>query len=376
MKKLRVEKLVEIIGSDFYTGVPDSQLKALCNYLMNTYGIDPKHHMIGANEGNCTALAAGYHLATGKVPVVYLQNSGEGNIINPVASLLNDKVYGIPVVFIVGWRGEPGTYDEPQHIYQGEVTVRLLEDMNIKTFVIRKKSSDDEVAAAMEGFKRDLAQGRDAAFIICKDAISYEGNVNYNNDNLMTREEIIQHIVRVSGEDPIVSTTGKASRELFEIRTANGQSHKYDFLTVGSMGHSSSIALGVAVNKPGTKIWCIDGDGSILMHMGSMAVLGVYAPKNMIHVVINNGAHETVGGMPTVASKIKIAEIAKACGYPYTVTIDNFRDLDRELEEAKERKNLSFLEVQCAIGACGNLGRPTTTAQENKENFINYLKRI
>ena len=376
MKKLRVEKLVEIIGSDFYTGVPDSQLKALCNYLMNTYGIDPKHHMIGANEGNCTALAAGYHLATGKVPVVYLQNSGEGNIINPVASLLNDKVYGIPVVFIVGWRGEPGTYDEPQHIYQGEVTVRLLEDMNIKTFVIRKKSSDDEVAAAMEGFKRDLAQGRDAAFIICKDAISYEGNVNYNNDNLMTREEIIQHIVRVSGEDPIVSTTGKASRELFEIRTANGQSHKYDFLTVGSMGHSSSIALGVAVNKPGTKIWCIDGDGSILMHMGSMAVLGVYAPKNMIHVVINNGAHETVGGMPTVASKIKIAEIAKACGYPYTVTIDNFRDLDRELEEAKERKNLSFLEVQCAIGARGNLGRPTTTAQENKENFINYLKRI
>lgn len=376
VKKLRVEKLVEIIGSDFYTGVPDSQLKALCNYLMNTYGIDPKHHMIGANEGNCTALAAGYHLATGKVPVVYLQNSGEGNIINPVASLLNDKVYGIPVVFIVGWRGEPGTYDEPQHIYQGEVTVRLLEDMNIKTFVIRKKSSDDEVAAAMEGFKRDLAQGRDAAFIICKDAISYEGNVNYNNDNLMTREEIIQHIVRVSGEDPIVSTTGKASRELFEIRTANGQSHKYDFLTVGSMGHSSSIALGVAVNKPGTKIWCIDGDGSILMHMGSMAVLGVYAPKNMIHVVINNGAHETVGGMPTVASKIKIAEIAKACGYPYTVTIDNFRDLDRELEEAKERKNLSFLEVQCAIGACGNLGRPTTTAQENKENFINYLKRI
>lgn len=376
VKKLRVEKLVEIIGSDFYTGVPDSQLKALCNYLMNTYGIDPKHHMIGANEGNCTALAAGYHLATGKVPVVYLQNSGEGNIINPVASLLNDKVYGIPVVFIVGWRGEPGTYDEPQHIYQGEVTVRLLEDMNIKTFVIRKKSSDDEVAAAMEGFKRDLAQGRDAAFIICKDAISYEGNVNYNNDNLMTREEIIQHIVRVSGEDPIVSTTGKASRELFEIRTANGQSHKYDFLTVGSMGHSSSIALGVAVNKPGTKIWCIDGDGSILMHMGSMAVLGVYAPKNMIHVVINNGAHETVGGMPTVASKIKIAEIAKACGYPYTVTIDNFRDLDRELEEAKERKNLSFLEVQCAIGARGNLGRPTTTAQENKENFINYLKRI
>ena len=373
---MKVEKLVQIIDSDFYTGVPDSQLKALCNYLMNTYGIDPKHHIIAANEGNCTALAAGYHLATGKVPVVYMQNSGEGNIINPVASLLNDKVYAIPVVFVVGWRGEPGVHDEPQHIYQGEVTVKLLEDMDIKTFVIGKETSDEEVSAAMEAFRSVLAAGKDVAFVIRKGALSYDEKVVYKNDNTMVREEIIQHIVKASGEDPIVSTTGKASRELFETRVANGQSHKYDFLTVGSRGHSSSIALGVAINKPETRVWCVDGDGAVLMHMGSMAVLGANKPKNMIHVVINNGAHETVGGMPTVAGDIDLVAVAKACGYPYAVSVDSFEKLDSELEAAKKRSCLSLIEVKCSIGAREDLGRPTTTALENKQNFMDYLKTL
>ena len=373
---MKVERLLEIIGSDFYTGVPDSQLKALCNYLMNEYGIDPKHHVIAANEGNCTALAAGYYLATGKVPVVYMQNSGEGNIINPVASLLNDKVYAIPAVFIVGWRGEPGTHDEPQHIYQGEVTVKLLEDMDIKTFAICKATTDEEVVSVMEEYKKILATGKDVAFVVRKDALSYDGKVKYENDNMMVREEIIQHIVKVSGEDPIVSTTGKASRELYETRVANGQSHKYDFLTVGSMGHSSSIAFGVAINKPDTRVWCVDGDGAVLMHMGSMAVLGANSPKNMVHVIINNGAHETVGGMPTVASKINLVAIAKACGYPYAVSVDSFETLDKELQAAKERDTLSMIEVKCSIGARDDLGRPMTTALENKENFMEYLKAL
>ena len=373
---MKVEKLVEIIGSDFYTGVPDSQLKALCNYLMNTYGIDPKHHVIAANEGNCAALAAGYHLATGKVPVVYMQNSGEGNIINPVASLLNDKVYAIPVIFIVGWRGEPGIHDEPQHIYQGEVTVKLLEDMDIKPFIIGKETTDEEVEVAMADFKNILATGKNVAFVIRKGALSYDEKVVYKNDNTMVREDIIKHIVAVTGEDPIVSTTGKASRELFETRVANDQSHKYDFLTVGSMGHSSSIALGVAINKPEQKIWCVDGDGAVLMHMGSMALLGANKPNNLVHVVINNGAHETVGGMPTVASQIDIVGIAKACGYPYAVKVDTFEDLDKELKAAKGRNELSLIEVSCSIGARDNLGRPTTTALENKENFMEYLSTI
>lgn len=371
---MRVEKLVEIINSDFYTGVPDSQLKALCNYLMATYGIDPHHHVIAANEGNCTALAAGYHLATGKVPVVYMQNSGEGNIINPVASLLNDKVYAIPVIFIIGWRGEPGIHDEPQHIYQGEVTVKLLEDMDIAAFIIGKETTDDEVIQAMDGFKKVLSAGKDVAFVIRKGALTDAPKVVYENDNSMVREDIIQHIVKASGEDPIVSTTGKASRELFETRVANGQSHKYDFLTVGSMGYSSSIALGVAVNKPKRRIWCVDGDGAVLMHMGSMAVIGANKPKNLVHVIINNGAHETVGGMPTVAASIDLVAIAKGCGYPYAVCVDNFEDLDRELEAAKGRNELSMIEVKCSIGARDDLGRPTTTALENKQNFMEYLQ--
>lgn len=373
---LRVEHFAKILDADFYTGVPDSQLKSLCNYLMNTYGIDSQHHIIAANEGNCVAIAAGYYLATGKVPVVYMQNSGEGNIINPAISLLNDRVYRIPVVFIIGWRGEPGIHDEPQHIYQGEVTLKLLEDIGIQTFVIDKDTTDEEIVVAMEDFKNVLAAGKDVAFVIRKGALSYDSKIEYKNDNIMNRETIIQHIVDISGEDPVISTTGKASRELFEIRAVNGQSHKYDFLTVGSMGHSSSIALGIAMNKPNTKFWCVDGDGAVLMHMGAMAVIGANTPKNLVHVVINNGAHETVGGMPTVANKIDLVGIAMACGYPNAVSVDTFECLDRELEAAKTRNMLSFIEVKCSIGARDNLGRPTTTAIENKQNFMDYLKEL
>ncbi len=371
---MKVESFVKILGADFYTGVPDSQLKALCNYLIATYGIDKHHHIIAANEGNCTALAAGYHLATGKVPVVYMQNSGEGNIINPVASLLNDKVYAIPVMFVVGWRGEPGIHDEPQHIYQGEVTVKLLEDMDIAPFIVGKDTTEEELSAKMSEFRELLDKGKNVAFVIRKGALSYSEEVEYKNDNTMVREDIIKHIVAVSGEDAIVSTTGKASRELFEAREANGQSHKYDFLTVGSMGHSSTIALGVAINKPDRKVWCVDGDGAVLMHMGAMALVGANRPENMVHVVINNGAHETVGGMPTVAADIDLVAIAKACGYPNAVSVDSFEDLDRELNAAKARAELSLIEVKCSIGARDDLGRPTTTALENKQNFMEFLK--
>ncbi|MBQ1880386.1 MAG: phosphonopyruvate decarboxylase, partial [Lachnospiraceae bacterium] len=211
---MNIRDFTDTIGADFYTGVPDSQLKALCNYLMNTYGIDPGHHVIAANEGNCTALAAGYHLATGKVPVVYMQNSGGGNIINPVASLLNEKVYAIPVIFVIGWRGEPGMHDEPQHIYQGEVTIRLLEDMGIESFVVTKDTGTDELKEVMRGYREKLKDGHCVAFVIAKGALSYEEKVTYANDHTLKREEIIEHIAEAAGDDMIVSTTGKASREL------------------------------------------------------------------------------------------------------------------------------------------------------------------
>ena len=372
---MNAEKLLDIIGSDFYAGVPDSQLRALCDCLISKYGIDPAHHIIAANEGNCAAIAAGYHLATGKVPAVYMQNSGEGNIINPVASLLNEKVYAIPMVFIIGWRGEPSVHDEPQHIYQGEVTLRLLDDMGISHFVIGRETSEDEVSATMRDFRTLLSDGKQVAFVVRKDALSYGGKVNYKNGFSMTREEVIRRIVAAAGEDAVVSTTGKASRELFEIREANGQGHGHDFLTVGSMGHSSSIALGVALSKPERKVWCIDGDGAVLMHMGALAVIGASAPRNMVHIVINNGAHETVGGMPTVADRIDIPAIARACGYPSAVSVDSHAALDAALAEAKERDGLTLIEVRCAIGAREDLGRPTTTAAENKRSFMEFLRK-
>lgn len=370
---MKVENFVNILGADFYTGVPDSQLKQLCDYLMNTYGIDNKHHIIAANEGNCTAIAAGYHLATGKIPVVYMQNSGEGNIINPVASLLNDNVYAIPSIFVIGWRGEPGIKDEPQHVYQGKVTVKLLDDMDIQSFILDKETTEEELKSALDKFQPLLATGKSVAFVIRKGALSYDEKVSYKNGYTMTREEIIQHITKVSGADPIVSTTGKASRELFETREARKQGHQYDFLTVGSMGHSSSIALGIALQKPETKIWCIDGDGAALMHLGAMAVIGANRPKNFIHIVINNEAHETVGGMPTVAGQIDIIGIAKSCGYPKAVSVNSFDSLDEELENCKNSNELCLLEVKCSIGARADLGRPTTTALENKLAFMDYL---
>lgn len=370
---MEVQALLDILETDFYTGVPDSQLKALCNYLMDTYGIDNKHHLIAANEGNAVALAAGYYLATGKAAVVYMQNSGEGNAINPIASLLNEKVYGIPVIFVIGWRGEPGVHDEPQHIFQGEITLKLLDELEISHFVIDKETTIEQLQEMMPSFNVALESGKSVAFVVRKGALSYAGKVEYGNSYIMTREAAIEHIAKIAREDPIVSTTGKASRELFEIREKKGQSHQYDFLTVGSMGHSSSIALGVAVNKPDLKVWCIDGDGAVLMHMGAMAVIGKANPDNFIHIVINNESHETVGGMPTAAGSIDIPAIAKACGYGYVASVDNYEDLDKELHKVKECGKLCMIEVKCAIGARDDLGRPTTTTFENRDNFMEFI---
>ena len=370
---MKIEILMNVLNSNFFTGVPDSQLKALCGYLMDKYGISAKH-IIAANEGNAAALAAGYHLATGKVPVVYLQNSGIGNIINPVASLLNDKVYGIPCVFIVGWRGEPGIHDEPQHIFQGEITLKLLEDMDIRAFVIDGQTTEEDVAKQMDLFKPLLEAGKSVAFVVRKGALVYEGKVKYKNDNVMQSEEVVRRIAEAAGDGAIVSTTGKTSRELFEIREANGQTHAQDFLTVGSMGHSSSISLGIALNKPDKRVWCIDGDGAALMHMGAMALIGANKPKNMVHIVINNAAHESVGGMPTVAGGIDLIKIAEGCGYPYRASVSSYDELDEALKRVRELEELFFVEVKAAIGAREDLGRPTTTARENKERFMDGLK--
>lgn len=364
--------LLKELQGDFYTGVPDSQLRALCDYLTCTMGISSKH-IIAANEGNCVAIAAGYYLATGNIPIVYMQNSGIGNIVNPVASLLNEKVYGIPCVFLVGWRGEPTENDEPQHVFQGEVSQRLLEDIGLYTIVLGEDTPEAFLKEKIKSIHHVLSEKKSVAFLIKKGALQNDKQMLYKNCYDMRRELVIEHIIDVAGQDIVVSTTGKASRELFEIREKKAQGHQCDFMTVGSMGHSSSIALGIALNKPSTRIWCIDGDGAVLMHMGALAVIGSNQPSNMIHIVINNEAHESVGGMPTVACNINLRKIAEGCGYKFVSSVQTYEELDEQLLLAKERKVLSFIEVKCSIGSRKDLGRPTTTPQKNKDTFMRYL---
>ena len=373
---MKVEKFTEILGAEFYVGVPDSQLKPLCNYLMKNFGIDNQRHIIAANEGNCVAVAAGYNLATGKIPAVYLQNSGEGNIVNPVLSLASQKVYAIPMIFVIGWRGEPNIHDEPQHIHQGAVTLKILQDLDIEYFIVDENTSENDLKSARENFQKSLTQGKQVAFVIRKNALSYDEKIIYANENTLTREESIAKILESAGEDIIVATTGKAGREVFMLRDLRGESHSKDFLTVGSMGHCSSIALGIALNCPQKNIWCIDGDGAFLMHMGAAAVIGACSPKNFIHIVINNSAHESVGGMPTVAKNLDLISIAKACNYKNIFSADTMQTLEKILNELTISEKPAFVEIKCAIGSRKDLGRPTISPLENKIAFCQTLQNF
>lgn len=378
---MKIEDFLGKLNVDFFTGVPDSRLKALCNYLMCKYKVDPKHHIIAANEGNAVAIAAGYHLATGKIPVVYMQNSGEGNTLNPLASLTNPEVYNIPMILIIGWRGQPGLKDEPQHVYQGKITTEFLEMMGIAYAEIDEGTQIKEIEKLMKKFNENLKNGKNVAFVVKEKGLEFNGKIKYKNSYKLSREKIVELVTQYSENDMIISTTGKASRELFEIREKNHENHNTDFLTVGSMGHASSIALGIAINKPNKKIWCIDGDGAALMHLGAMAVIGKYKPKNMIHVVVNNGAHETVGGMPTVfcndesKKSISLADIALDCGYEKVFVAKTEKELEFALHEAKNATKLTFVEAYSAIGARKDLGRPTTTPIENKEAFMKKMQQ-
>ena len=371
---MNVKDFVDVMDSDFYTGVPDSLLKPLCNYLINEYGDNTKHHIIAANEGNAAALAAGYYLATNKIPVVYMQNSGEGNIVNPVASLLSDKVYAIPMIYVIGWRGEPNIKDEPQHILQGMITLKLLEDLNIKYFVVRAETTTEDIKVAMKNFQDDLLSGKQVAFVVCKNVFSCEIRTSYTNEYTLSREKVIKCLINFLGEDLVISTTGKISRALFEIREKSRQGHAHDFLTLGSMGHCSSIALGISVQQCNKRIWCIDGDGALLMHMGALAVTGRNNPKNFVHIVINNGAYESVGGMPTAAKSINLPLIAAACGYSYSKSVDSYEKLEEELEYIKNHRQLSFLEIKTSIASENSLGRPTILPTDNKRNFMGYAQ--
>jgi phosphonopyruvate decarboxylase len=371
-----IEALTEK-GIDCFAGVPDSLLKNICAYITDHF--DAAHNIIAANEGAAVGIAAGHYLATGQPACVYMQNSGEGNIINPLASLTDQEVYNIPVLLLIGWRGRPGVHDEPQHVKQGKVTTGLLNVMGVNYEVLSKE--EDKAAKQIEQAAKALANKEVFALVIEKDTFEDYKLQNVEKNNLtMSREEAIQTVVAALGEkDCIVSTTGMISRELFEYRAAMNQGHERDFLTVGSMGHTSQIALGIALEKQDRNVWCFDGDGANIMHMGSMAIVASKTPKNYVHVVFNNGAHDSVGGQPTVGLEIDLPAVAKAVGYKAAISVASKEELEKELSTLNSQLSTVggpvLLEVKVKKGNRKNLGRPTTTPIQNKEALMSFLQK-
>lgn len=358
---------LEARGVGMYTGVPDSLLESFCACLDDVVG--SARHVISANEGNAAAIAIGHHLATGQVSVVYLQNSGLGNLVNPLLSLADGEVYGVPMLLVIGWRGEPGVPDEPQHITQGRVTPDLLDAMNIRWLEL--DAGSDVSATLDEAFKQIESMQAPVALLVRKGAFGAPGKkpeARALSD--MSREEAISCLLDLVGaEDLLVATTGKASRELFEARQRRGEPQE-DFLTVGGMGHASSIALGVAMGCPDRRVVCVDGDGALLMHMGALAINASVRPSQFLHVVVNNAAHDSVGGQPTVADRIDIGLLARAAGYSRTYSCDSPATLADVWPLATHAEGPVLIEVRVRCGARPDLGRPTSSPAQNKTAFM------
>jgi phosphonopyruvate decarboxylase len=359
-------------GVRFYAGVPDSLLKEFCACIADR--ADPGAHVISANEGGAVALAAGHHLATGGTGLVYLQNSGFGNLVNPLLSLADPGVYGIPLILLIGWRGEPGTRDEPQHVRQGTLTLPLLDALGIPWRVLPQEEAGAGAAVADASRIARERSGPFALVVRAKTFAPYTARDRTGEPHPMTREEALRAVTRaLPDDDVVVATTGKTSRELFELRVEQGRPPGRDFLTVGSMGHVSQIALGVALARPRRRIVCIDGDGSVLMHMGSLVTVGRLRPANFRHVVLNNGAHDSVGGQPTGALDIDLPAVATACGYRYATATEVPERLAAEVGRLVGEPGPAFLEVRIRRGAREGLGRPTTTPAEAKAAFMRFL---
>lgn len=363
-------------GISFFTGVPDSLLKEFCAYIdENT---DASSHIIASNEGTAIGLAAGYHLGSGCLPLIYLQNSGLGNIVNPILSLCDKEVYSIPIVLLIGWRGEKGIKDEPQHIKQGRVTPSMLESMEIP-FKIITKNEDQSILNLKWAIETAKTSNCPVALLVQKDSFDkLEKNkiINEKDSQYISRENAISIITEnISNKSIIVSTTGMISRELYEKRSESKQDRSKDFLTVGSMGHASQIALGIAKSNPQKKIVCLDGDGAVLMHLGGMATIGTNDNGNLLHIILNNGAHDSVGGQPTVAQNISLTLIAKACGYKHIVgPIKDKNEIINALDRFKNISGMCFLEIYVDKGYRNNLGRPKESPIHNKEIFIRNIR--
>ena len=360
-------------GIEFFTGVPDTILKDFCLCIDDH---KPKtHHVIAANEGNAIALATGYHFATNKIPLVYMQNSGMGNAMNPLLSLCDPDVYSIPMLLMIGWRGVPNKKDEPQHVKQGKIQLKLLETMEIPYEIISKDDAQYEkkIQSVLETMKRG---NRPVAILIKAGTFEKKyRDFKVVNHKLSRREEVLSFILENLDEKSIiVSTTGKTSREIFEIREKNRQSHIQDFLTVGSMGHCSSIALGIAITKPDRNVVCVDGDGALIMHMGFLSTVGKLKPKNFFHILINNQAHESVGGQPTSAKFVDINALVLANGYKNAFCSDNPMNLKSKFDELINSSGPNFLEVLVKIGSRADLCRPYFNIIDNKKTFMDFVQ--
>jgi phosphonopyruvate decarboxylase len=362
------------LGLDFYAGVPDSLLKPLCFYLADHGG---DNHVVAANEGGAVALACGYHLATGKLPLVYLQNSGQGNTVNSLLSLADPEVYSIPLLMLIGWRGEPGTKDEPQHVKQGKVTLALLEAMDVPYRVL-ETGPDTARRSLTELVTIATAEQRPVALMIRKDTFEpYKATGGQAAPEFeMTREHAIGAVIEALDEnDAVISTTGKISRELYEHRDRTGLGHQRDFLTVGSMGHASQIAMGIALAQPDRQVICLDGDGAMLMHMGAAAIVGAAKLANFKHVILNNGVHDSVGGMATAGLRVSFTEIVKGCGYTEGWRVERRDDMSKKLAQLHSARGPAMLEIMVRQGARSDLGRPQTSPIENKTAFKKFLSQ-
>lgn len=352
-------------GLDFYTGVPDSLLKNFCACVTKK---SPRgRHVIAANEGSAIGAACGYYLASGHPGVVYMQNSGIGNAVNPLLSLADKEVYSIPLLLVVGWRGEPGVHDEPQHVKQGRVTPSLLDALDIEYEVLSDDCWRQQVGKAIVSMREESVP---YALIVRKGLF---GSYPFDADDdgyPMTREEALEAtLATIPQDDFIVSTTGKTSREVFEMRESYHVGHERDFLTVGSMGHASSLALGMSLGTS-SRIWCIDGDGALLMHMGALPVIALEAGSNLKYIVNVNGAHESVGGQPTVGLDIDIPGILRACGFSSVEVVTSKDKIVAAIERMSTTQSPSALVLYTKQGSRADLGRPTISPDENKKMIM------
>ena len=359
-------------GIGFFAGVPDSLLKDFCAYVTDHSA--GANHIITANEGAAVALAAGHYLATGRPAAVYMQNSGQGNAVNPLLSLADPDVFGIPMLLLVGWRGEPGREDEPQHVKQGKVTLDLFRAMGIAHAVL----PEDEAGASRcleEAARAMRTTSAPFALVIRSDTFgAYKLRSRIPTHYEHAREGALRLVCGgLDAGTVIVATTGKTSRELFELRQETDAPQDLDFRTVGCMGHASQIALGVALARPDRRVVCLDGDGAVIMHMGALAIIGAQAVPNFKHVVFNNGAHDSVGGQPTVGFGIDLPAVARACGYRAAWSVATEADIVAGFEQLKQTAGPALLEIKVNKGARANLGRPTISPSANKQALMSAL---